>query len=214
MRHLLLLSLLIINMPLIYAQCEADHVVLLSNFEFVPSELVILPGESVAFINLEGNHDLNGVTNTVTGESFGNPVDFILEATIGDAQGVCMDSLVFDVPGVYNFDSSVNFDALNGMNFTLTVDAFDLSDLLNSMGNVFESAYAFQSFTPEYLTSAGPWTLFVPNAAAIDDIQAYMSLGQFDMLGIPDFPEIMQYHIASGLFMAEDLADGMSLTSA
>ncbi|MEZ7836601.1 MAG: hypothetical protein QMB09_01780, partial [Flavobacteriales bacterium] len=139
MRHLLLLSLLIINMPLIYAQCEADHVVLLSNFEFVPSELVILPGESVAFINLEGNHDLNGVTNTVTGESFGNPVDFILEATIGDAQGVCMDSLVFDVPGVYNFDSSVNFDALNGMNFTLTVDAFDLSDLLNSMGNVFES---------------------------------------------------------------------------
>jgi len=214
MRHLLLFSLLIINTPLTYAQCEADHVVLLSNFEFVPSELVILPGESVAFINLEGNHDLNGVANTVTGESFGNPVDFILEATIGDAQGVCMNSLVFDVPGVYNFDSSVNFDALNGMNFTLTVDAFDLNDLLNSMENVFESAYAFQSFTPGYLTSAGPWTLFVPNEAAIDDIQAYMSLSQFDMLSIPDFPEIMQYHIAPGLFMAEDLADAMSLTSA
>ncbi|MEJ6710925.1 MAG: fasciclin domain-containing protein, partial [Flavobacteriales bacterium] len=87
-------------------------------------------------------------------------------------------------------------------------------DLLNSMENVFESAYAFQGFTPGYLTSAGPWTLFVPNAAAIDDIQAYMSLSQFDMLSIPDFPEIMQYHIAPGLFMAEDLADGMSLTSA
>ena len=196
------------------AQCDADHIVLLSNFEFVPSELVILPGESVAFINLEGNHDLNGVMNTVTGESFANPVDFILEATIGDAEGVCMDTLVFDVPGIYNFDSSVNFDALNGMNFTLTVDAFDLNDLLNSMENVFYSAYAFQAYTPGYLTSAGPWTLFVPNEAAIDDIQAYMSLGLFDISSIPDFPEIMQYHIAPGLFMAEDLADGMSLTSA
>jgi uncharacterized surface protein with fasciclin (FAS1) repeats/plastocyanin len=214
MKKLFLSTLLLFTFLNVHAQCEADHVVLLSNFEFVPSELVILPGESVAFINLEGNHDLNGVSNTVTGESFGNPVDFMLEPTIGSAEGVCMDTLVFDVPGVYNFDSSVNFDALNGMNFTLTVDAFDLSDLLNSMENVFESAYAFQGFTPSYLTSAGPWTLFVPNAAAIDDIQAYMSLSQFDMLSIPDFPEIMQYHIAPGLFMAEDLADGMSLTSA
>ncbi len=214
MKKLFLSTLLLFTFLNVHAQCEADHVVLLSNFEFVPSELVILPGESVAFINLEGNHDLNGVSNTVTGESFGNPVDFMLEPTIGSAEGVCMDTLVFDVPGVYNFDSSVNFDALNGMNFTLTVDAFDLSDLLNSMENVFESAYAFQGFTPSYLTSAGPWTIFVPNAAAIDDIQAYMSLSQFDMLSIPDFPEIMQYHIAPGLFMAEDLADGMSLTSA
>ncbi|MDB2653112.1 fasciclin domain-containing protein [Flavobacteriales bacterium] len=196
------------------AQCEADHTVLLNDFNFVPSELVILPGESVAFINIQGNHDLNGGINSVTGESFENPVEFNLEPTIGSAEGVCMDTLVFDVPGVYNFDSSVNFDAQSGMSFTLTVDAFDLNDLLNSMENVFESAYAFQAFTPGYLTSSGPWTLFVPNEAAIDDIQAYMSLGQFDMLSIPDFPEIMQYHIAPGIFMAEDLADGMSLTSA
>ena len=214
MRYLLLFSLLIINTPLIYAQCEADHTVLLNDFNFVPSELVILPGESVAFINIQGNHDLNGGINSVTGESFENPVEFNLEPTIGSAEGVCMDTLVFDVPGVYNFDSSVNFDAQSGMSFTLTVDAFDLNDLLNSMENVFESAYAFQAFTPGYLTSSGPWTLFVPNEAAIDDIQAYMSLGQFDMLSIPDFPEIMQYHIAPGIFMAEDLADGMSLTSA
>lgn len=196
------------------AQCDADHIVLLNDFNFVPSELIILPGESVAFINIQGNHDLNGSINSVTGEPFGNPVEFNLEPTIGSAEGVCMDTLVFDVPGVYNFDSSVNFDALSGMSFTLTVDAFDLNDLLNSMDNVFESAYAFQAFTPGYLTSGGPWTLFVPNAEAVDEIMEYMSLGQFDMLSIPDFPEIMQYHIAPGLFMAEDLADGMSLISA
>lgn len=196
------------------AQCDADHTVLLNDFNFVPSELIILPGESVAFINIQGNHDLNGGINSVTGESFGNPVEFNLEPTIGSAEGVCMDTLVFDVPGVYNFDSSVNYDAQSGMNFTLTVDAFDLNDLLDSIENVFESAYAFRAFTPSYLSSSGPWTLFVPNAEAVDEIMDYMSLGQFDMLNIPDFPEIMEYHIAPGLFMAEDLADGMSLTSA
>ncbi|MDG1395329.1 MAG: hypothetical protein P8P86_02080, partial [Flavobacteriales bacterium] len=83
MRYLLLFSLLIINTPLIYAQCEADHTVLLNDFNFVPSELVILPGESVAFINIQGNHDLNGGINSVTGESFENPVEFNLEPTIG-----------------------------------------------------------------------------------------------------------------------------------
>jgi uncharacterized surface protein with fasciclin (FAS1) repeats/plastocyanin len=197
-----------------FAQCEADYTVIVNNFEFVPSELVVEPGESVAFINIEGTHTLNGINNSITGEYYNNPVDYYLDESSGTSEGVCMGVINFDMPGIYSFDSSYGYDAEAGMSLTINSDAFDLSDLLNSMGNVFESAYAFQSFTPEYLTSAGPWTLFVPNEAAIDDIQAYMSLGQFDMLGIPDFPEIMQYHIASGLFMAEDLADGMSLTSA
>ena len=35
-----------------FAQCDADHIVILNNFEFVPSELVIVPGESVAFIKV------------------------------------------------------------------------------------------------------------------------------------------------------------------
>lgn len=197
-----------------FAQCEADYTVIVNNFEFVPSELVVEPGESVAFINIEGTHTLNGINNTITGEYYNNPVDYYLDESSGTSEGVCMGVINFDMPGIYSFDSSYGYDAEAGMSLTINSDAFDLSDLLNSMGNVFESAYAFQSFTPEYLTSAGPWTLFVPNEAAIDDIQAYMSLGQFDMMSIPDFPEIMQYHIAPGLFMAEDLADGMSLTSA
>jgi uncharacterized surface protein with fasciclin (FAS1) repeats/plastocyanin len=197
-----------------FAQCEADYTVIVNNFEFVPSELVVEPGESVAFINIEGTHTLNGINNSITGEYYNNPVNYYLDESSGTSEGVCMGVINFDMPGIYSFDSSYGYDAEAGMSLTINSDAFDLSDLLNSMGNVFESAYAFQSFTPEYLTSAGPWTLFVPNEAAIDDIQAYMSLGQFDMMSIPDFPEIMQYHIAPGLFMSEDLADGMSLTSA
>ena len=63
----------------VFAQCDADHTVLLNNFEFVPSELVIEPGESVAFINIQGIHNLNGINNSITGENFSNPVDYFLE---------------------------------------------------------------------------------------------------------------------------------------
>ena len=50
--------------------CDADHTVLLINYEFSPSELTISPGETVAFINVEGTHDVNGITNSITGEPF------------------------------------------------------------------------------------------------------------------------------------------------
>ena len=76
MRSILLFLSLIIEMPFIFAQCDANHIVILNNFEFVPSELVIVPGESVAFINIEGIHNLNGINNSITGDYFNNPVDY------------------------------------------------------------------------------------------------------------------------------------------
>ena len=54
--------------------CDADHRVLLTNRLFTPSNLTILPGETVAFINVEGTHNVNGVKNTKTGESFNNQI--------------------------------------------------------------------------------------------------------------------------------------------
>ena len=45
-----------------HSQCEADHLIMLNNFEFVPSELTIMPGQTVAFINIEGEHTLKGFT--------------------------------------------------------------------------------------------------------------------------------------------------------
>ena len=97
---------------------------------------------------------------------------------------------------------------------TELLDAFDLADLIQTIG-VFQSAFAFQYYLPfPYLTDLGPWTLFVPNNDAVTDILAYMSLGQFDALAIPDFPEILEYHIAPGSWMEEDLYDGLALLSA
>ena len=129
------------------AQCQADTTIFLSNFEFSPSELVIPIGQTVAFINLEGNHNVNGITNTVTNEPFNNPVDYLLGDTIGNETGACMGTITFDTPGVYNFDCGLNYNAQAGMNLSITVDAFDLNDLFLEMQQnqvpIFQSYYAF-----------------------------------------------------------------------
>lgn len=203
----------------LFAQCDADHLVILNNFEFVPSELVIEPGESVAFMNIEGIHTVNGLTNSITGEEFNNPVDFFIDEVTGNPEGVCMGVLTFDAPGIYNFDSSYGFDAQAGMSLMINSDAFVLEDLFaeinaNQTPPIWQAQYAFQSFTPSYLTGEAPFTLFAPNDEAVSQILEYMSLGQFDILGLPDFPEIMQFHIAEGLHYADDLYDGLTLVSA
>ena len=46
-----------------------DHTIVMADYYFAPSELTILPGETVAFINVQGTHD--GVWN--------NPAGFYLE---------------------------------------------------------------------------------------------------------------------------------------
>ena len=219
MRSILLFLSLIIEMPLIFAQCDADHIVILNNFEFVPSELVIVPGESVAFINIEGIHNLNGINNSITGDYFNNPVDYFLDDTTGTPEGVCMGIIEFDTPGIYNFDSSYGFDAQSGMSLTINSDAFVLEDLFAELGtldsvSIWQSQYAFQAYTSSYLNGDGPYTIFVPNDDAVANILNVLSIGQFGIFDLPNFGEILEYHIAEGLYFEDDLYDGLMLTSA
>jgi len=219
MRSFLLFLSLIIEMPLIFAQCDADHIVILNNFEFVPSELVIVPGESVAFINIEGIHNLNGINNSITGDYFNNPVDYFLDDTTGTPEGVCMGIIEFDTPGIYNFDSSYGFDAQSGMSLTINSDAFVLEDLFAEVDaldsvSIWQSQYAFQAYTSSYLNGDEPYTIFVPNDDAVADILEILSIGQFDIFDLPNFGEILEYHIAEGLYFEDDLYDGLMLTSA
>jgi len=202
-----------------FSQCDADHLVILNNFEFVPSDLTIAPGETVAFINIEGEHTLNGITNSITGEPFNNPFEIFLDQTTGTVDGACMGIVDFDTAGVFNFDCSVGYNAQAGMTLTINVDAFDLNDLMidlysNQELPIFLSQYAFSAFTNSYLTQSGPWTVFVPNNDAVSEILEYMNLNQFDALSIPDFTEILEYHIADGVWLAEDLYNGLQLPTA
>lgn len=216
---LVLIGLIYLTSETSFAQCDADHIVILNNFEFVPSELVIVPGESVAFINIEGIHNLNGINNSITGDYFNNPVDYFLDDTTGTPQGICMGVIEFDTPGIYNFDSSYGFDAQSGMSLTINSDAFVLEDLFTEVNaldsvSIWQSQFVFQSLTPSYLNGDEPYTIFVPNDDAVADILEILSIGQFDIFDLPNFGEILEYHIAEGLYFEDDLYDGLMLTSA
>lgn len=202
------------------AQCEADHTIVMADYYFAPSELTILPGETVAFVNVQGTHDVNGITNTLTGESWSNPSEFYLEQTEGTEEGTCMGVVTFDIPGVYNFDSSIGFQSQLGMIGTITVDAFTLLDLMLSWNNdestpsAWQSTYAMQYSClscAEALTGISEYTVFLPNDDAIAALGDLMNLGQFDMLAIPDFEDILEYHIVEGIYLAEELESGMAL---
>jgi uncharacterized surface protein with fasciclin (FAS1) repeats len=105
------------------------------------------------------------------------------------------------------------------MSLTINSDAFVLEDLFAELSTVdsvsiWQSQYAFQFYTPSYLNADGPYTIFVPNDDAVADILNVLSLGQFGIFDLPNFGEILEYHIAEGLYFEDDLYDGLMLTSA
>jgi len=103
--------------------CNADGVVVTTgSLYYDPANLSIEPGVTVVWENVGGTHNANGTTNTITGESFGNPVDFYF-APVSASTGneACIGSFTFDVPGVYNYDCSVGSHAQLGMVGTVTV---------------------------------------------------------------------------------------------
>ena len=196
--------------------CDADHTVLLINYEFSPSELTIAPGETVAFINVEGTHDVNGITNSITGEPFNNPEDFYLNESTGTTSGVCMGVVTFNIPGVYNYDCSVGFHADLGMVGTITVDGFSLIDLMtsNTLPESGQSSYAMNTYCSSFLNGADTYTIFLPNDEAVYDITEEFGdpdISQFDMLYFEDLPAALRYSIVEGVYMAEDLQDGQLL---
>ena len=102
--------------------CNVDGVVVAAgSYYFSPADLAIEPGTTVVWENMGGSHNANGVTNTITGESFGNPEDFYFSPVSGSPDGTCIGSFTFTVPGVYSYDCSVGTHAALGMVGTVTV---------------------------------------------------------------------------------------------
>ena len=101
---------------------DADHTILAGNYYYNPATLTINAGETVAWVNEGGFHDVNGNISVISGESFGNPEVFSLPSVSGDASGVCMGTHTFTVPGTYNYDCSIGNHAANGMVGTIIVE--------------------------------------------------------------------------------------------
>lgn len=216
------MSMVLINS---HAQCEADTTVYLTDFVFTPNEFTISVGETVAFINAEGVHNVDGTAEA-------NPESFFLEQSEGSIDGLCMGTVTFDIPGTYTFTSSIGVQSELGMNGTIVVDAVTIADQLYNLtdGNI--SGVAFRTYLSATfnnglaeapndswtgdvdLNGLDNYTVFVPSSSAVDELMELMNLGSFDILGFYDMPNALKYHVVPGIYMASDLEDGMALPTA
>ena len=102
----------------ISSQSQAvSHTVNSGNYYYQPQLLTINVGDTVYWINDGGFHNVNFITNTVTGENYNNPESFASTPT-SDSE---MYFHVFTAAGTYEYDCSVGSHAANGMIGTITV---------------------------------------------------------------------------------------------
>jgi plastocyanin len=93
------------------------------SFMYTPDALMVEVGTTVGWVNAGGNHDVMGITNSITDEPFNNPEPFSIGSMLGSPSGVCLGTFTFTVPGVYNYDCSIGSHAANGMVASITVSA-------------------------------------------------------------------------------------------
>ena len=102
----------------ISSQSQAvSHTVNSGNYYYQPQLLTINVGDTVYWVNDGGFHNVNFITNTVTGENYNNPESFASTPT-SDSE---MYFHVFTLAGTYEYDCSVGAHAANGMVGTINV---------------------------------------------------------------------------------------------
>ncbi|MDG1747649.1 MAG: fasciclin domain-containing protein [Bacteroidia bacterium] len=192
--------------------CNADHKILITNFKFTPDSLNIKPGESVAFINIQGKHSILGDTSK-TGASFNNPKGFELPLSTGETEGVCMGIVKFEIPGIHRFECGVGFNADLGMKGVINADAFTLKDLflLDTIPESFLSRYALNNYLGSTLDSTLDLTVFLPDDDAVRKILDSLETSQFKGLGFVDLPKALKYQVVLGQLEYKDFRDSLLL---
>ena len=201
-----------------HAQCEADHTVEASSFQYAPAGLTIEAGESVAFLNTGGFHDVNFTTNSITMEPFNNPADVgSLAAVNGEMGGVCMGVITFDTPGTYNYDCSIGNHAAEGMVASITVNAPPSNTvvdvIVNSPDHELLEAAVVAAGLVDALSADGPFTVFAPTDAAVGALAEALMVTAEELLALEDLPAILQYHVVAGTALSTDLTDGQTITT-
>ena len=111
-----LISILFLLFQFSYSQ-PTNETIQAGAYYYSPNVLEIEVGSTVTWVNLGGLHNVNGVTNTLTAQSFSNPEDFLLSPvySVNADNPVEIGSYTFMTPGTYNYDCSIGNHAEQGM---------------------------------------------------------------------------------------------------
>lgn len=105
--------------------CDQEEAILVQAFAYgyTPNELTIEVGQTVAWLNIQGFHDVNGDVNSITSELFNNPESFYLPPVSASSEvHECIGSHTFTIPGIYFYDCSTGNHAQKGMVGTIIVN--------------------------------------------------------------------------------------------
>mgnify|MGYP001417371133 CR=1 FL=1 len=132
-----ILTLILLFPTIIYSQ--NSYTISSGNFYYYPSSLTIEIGDTVHWINDGGFHNVNFITNSISGSNFNNPESFSSIPT--SAYNIY--SHVFTIPGNYEYDCSVGNHAINGMigsiivsDNTTNINSFSLKKEIISKFNI------------------------------------------------------------------------------
>ena len=119
------ITLFILALFTLYSFSQETHYVSVDEMSYFPSSITIEVGDQVSFTHSGiGMHDVNFTTNSITNESFNNPVEITTLPAEGQYQSEpgLMGIITFDVPGIYNYDCSMYGHAAMGMVGSITVN--------------------------------------------------------------------------------------------
>ena len=108
------------------------------NFYYEPNNITIEAGSTITWYNNGGYHDVNGITNSLTGESFNNPVDFLLPPNSSGEIG----SITFNTIGEFSYDCSIGSHAENGM----------IGSIIVTESNSCDEGFSYYDTIPENVT--------------------------------------------------------------
>ena len=178
---------------------------------YTPDELTIEEGDIVSWVSLGGTHDVNFNINSVSGESFGNPVE-IVDASLPVQGAGEMGSITFNNAGTYNYDCSVGSHAAMGMVGSITVTPSQSTTVVdvvvNSENHTTLEAAVVAAGLVETLSGDGPFTVFAPTDAAFALLpEGLVAQLLEDPTG--DLTTILTHHVHSGNVLSTDLTNGM-----
>ena len=205
------IKLIICSLFLIGANVNAaSYSINAGDYYYSPASLSINVGDTVNWINDGGYHNVNFDINTISGNSFNNPVSFISSPTANSA----IYSYVFTVSGTYEYDCSVGSHALNGMVGTIIVNAASNSiyDIVSNSADHTTLEVAIDACGLDgVLSDPGSLTLFAPTDAAFDLLPAGTVTAL--LADIPQLTDILKHHVVAANVPSSALSNSQVVTT-